>query len=395
MSRLPLVSVFKIVLETKTSQRFLLGTILSLSFSMAVILCTIGLMDGYEITLKQTLARANGDIKLTSRKGFFISDPALKESIEIKSGVQHYTSVLQIESFAITPLGSKGVLIKGVHGDEFKQITGLKFQDFAGGIVVGKQFALKQGVKVGDTVTLALASSKTKNQGAAILEEVVVKDIVHHGIYEKDMRFLYMDKRQLEKILNYKEHVTNMAVIKIDRFDDLEKIIQQLKSGSAEHFRFEPFWSEFEVLLDAVQIEKRSISMILQLIVIVAIINIVAFIIFISEIKAQDFFMLRALGLSVGQLQKFWFFMLFFIWLISCFICVGLKDLFAMLITHLAYFKVPGDIYVLSELKVILDPLDYVYVYCVSLAWIFGIGFFVMRKIKKGSVLAGLRQEFA
>jgi len=82
MARLPLGSVFKIVLETKSSRRFLVGTIFSFAFSMSVILCTIGLMDGFELTLKQTLATANGDIKLTSSKGFFIKLFYFKYEIE-------------------------------------------------------------------------------------------------------------------------------------------------------------------------------------------------------------------------------------------------------------------------------------------------------------------------
>jgi len=395
MSKLPLGSVFKIVLETKTSKRFLLGTILSFSFSMAVILCTIGLMDGFELTLKKTLASANGDIKLTSRKGFFIADDSLKSQMEQVEGISHFSAVLQIESFAITSEGSKGILIKGVHPKQFKQITGLKFETLEKGIVIGREFSKKYNLKKGDTLLLALASSKSKNQGSAILEEFIIEDVVHHGIYEKDMRFIYMDKRELETLLNYKNDVTNLAVIKINHFEDINLMIDKLKSTSAEHFKFEPFWSEFEVLLDAVQIEKRSISMVLQLIVIVAIINIVAFIIFISEIKAQDFFMLRALGLSVKHLQKFWFVMLFSIWGLSAFLCIGFKELFAYILGNIPFLKIPGDIYVLSELKVILDPVDYLYVYGISLVWILVIGFFVMRKLKSGSVLAGLRQEFS
>ena len=83
--------------------------------------------------------------------------------------------------------------------------------------------------------------------------------------------------------------------------------------------------------------------------------------------------------------------------LAACGIMLGIGSSFASSITAeiLPFLKIPGDIYVLSELKVILDPLDYLYVYGISLAWVLIIGFFVMRKLKSGSVLAGLRQEFS
>lgn len=395
MSKLPLGSVFKIVLETKASRKFLFGTILSFAFSMAVILCTIGLMDGFGITLKKALSTANGDIKVTSGKGFFISDETLHNDMLAHAGVKRYTPILQIESFAITNGKSKGVLIKGVEPKIFSEITNKKNMNLDQGIAIGKEFAKKYQLKIGDALVLAMASSKSKNQGSAILEEFIIQDIVDHGIYEKDMRFIYMEKRALEQLLNYKEGVSNTAIIKIDNFENINDMITKLRNQTADHFRYEPFWSEFEVLLDAVEIEKVSISMVLQLIVIVAIINIVAFIIYISEIKAQDFFMLRALGLSIGQLQKFWFTMLLVIWGVSSILCVGLKEFFTYLIANVSYLKIPGDIYVLSELKVILDPLDYFYVYGISLLWVMLIGFFIMRKLKAGSVLTGLRQEFS
>lgn len=395
MSKLPLGSVFKIVLETKSSKKFLVGTILSFSFSMAVILCTVGLMDGFELTLKQALATANGDIKVTSGKGFFISDAQLQGEMQSVDGVKSYTSILQVESFAITNNQSKGVLIKGVNASEFQQITQVKLPLLDQGVVIGKKFSENYKLKKGDSLVLALASSKSKNQGSAILEEFQIEGVVEHGIYEKDMRFIYMDKRTLEELLNYKEDVSNTGLIKIKNFENIQTVIRNLKHQTADHFRYNPFWSEFEVLLDAVKIEKHSISLVLQLIVIVAIINIVAFIIYISEIKAQDFFMLRALGLSIGHIQKFWFTLLFLIWGISSVICIGFKEIFVFILAHVPYLKIPGDIYVLSELKVILDPLDYFYVYGISLLWVLLIGFFIMRKLKQSSVLAGLRQEFS
>ncbi len=133
----------------------------------------------------------------------------------------------------------------------------------------------------------------------------------------------------------------------------------------------------------------------MQLIVIVAILNVVAFIIFIYEIKAQDFFMLRALGLSIKSFQNFWFVLLFLIWSISCLISIGLVEIFTYAILKLPFLQIPGDIYELNELKTILDVFDYMYVFGVSLVWIFLIGFFTMRRFKKQSLISGLRQEFS
>jgi hypothetical protein len=47
-----------------------------------------------------------------------------------------------------------------------------------------------------------------------------------------------------------------------------------------------PFWSEYSYFIEAVKIEKLSITLILQLIVVVAVFNIIAFVIYIMEKKS-------------------------------------------------------------------------------------------------------------
>lgn len=395
MRKLPLISVFKIVLEGRSSTRFLIGTIFSFSFSMAVILCTIGLMDGFEITLKKALSFANGDIKVTSNNGFYIADQKMKTEFQTFSEIQYMTSILQVESFALVNEQSKGILIKGIEPKEFQLITGLDVSRATIGVIIGAQFAKKFNLAVGSDFTIALASGKTEDQGSAILHDVKVGGIVRHGIFEKDMRFIYMNKSSLESLLSYKKDVSNLSLIKLKPLSNLKQVTNKLNDAGIPGFRFEPYWSEFEVLLDAVQVEKFSISLVLQLIVVVAILNIVAFIFYISEVKSQDLFMLRALGLSFSMLRIFWVSMLIFIWVISVLFSIVFKELFAFLIESVPYLKIPGDVYVLSQLKIYLEPMDYFYVYGASLVWVLLIGFIMLRKMGSKSVLSNLRQEFS
>ncbi len=93
-------------------------------------------------------------------------------------------------------------------------------------------------------------------------------------------------------------------------------------------FQVEPYWAEYRTLIKAVEVEKTSISLVLQVIVIVAIFNVIAFIIFISEKKAQEFFLLRAFGLSLKQIGIFWRKLLVSMWFFSSILAVGLTWLF-------------------------------------------------------------------
>ena len=66
---------FKVILglifSEKSSIKFAIGVFLGLGFSISVILSTIGIMDGFELSLRRALKKSTGDLQFYSRKGFF------------------------------------------------------------------------------------------------------------------------------------------------------------------------------------------------------------------------------------------------------------------------------------------------------------------------------------
>ena len=392
MSKLPVTSLSKIILENKSSKKFLLATVGSFAFSMTVILATIGLMDGFVFSLKQALSHSNGDIKFTAVEGFFNYDDKLKDQLaEISPGKN--TSVLQLESFALVQEISKGVLLRGVDRKEFAQITGLPTMKLKEGVLVGKQFQKTFNLKLGDNIVLALATRKGKSSSSTLLKTFTIAGFVSHGIYEKEFRYIYIEKSILENLVGYKAGTANIGLVKLENFESLKSVSGELNAVFEDKLFFQPFWSEFKTLVDAVEIEKYSISLVLQLIVLVAILNIMAFVVYISEIKAQDFFMLRALGLSMKSYRQFWYVLLFALWAFSCLLSQGFLYVLNHGILKLPFLKIPGDIYVLSELQLRLESIDYIYVYGLSYLWILLIGFFTMMRQSKKTLINGLRQE--
>lgn len=393
MSKLPLVSIFKILFEKSSSRRFLIGTIGSFAFSIAVILSTVGLMDGFELTLKKSLRFANGDIKVKSYDSFYFENdinPILDQPF-----IKSYSNILQTEAFAIGNDIAKGVLVKGINVQRFSETTGIDLPALSNQeIIIGSVLAQKTNVKIGDELVLTFATQNRVAQGNTIVNTYKVKEIISNGIYEKDLRFVYLNKQGLNTLLSYKEGLSNSSYIKLNDFENINDSILKLKNLGTE-YTFDPYWEEFDTLLEAVEVEKYSISLVFQLIVVISVLNIVAFIIYISEMKSQDFFMLRALGLNLKSYQKFWYLLLLMIWFVSASISVVLVKIFDQVILKLPFLKIPGDVYVISNLSISLELLDYLQVFGLSLVWVLFIGVVAMRRLKKKSLVSGLREEFS
>jgi len=397
--KLKFSSLYGIVLEGKSTLRFFIGAILSFSFSIAVILSTIGLMDGFEASLIKSLKNSSSDLVLSSNQGFFDFEkiePLLKKN----KFIQNYDPLVIAQSFAVYDQKSKGVLVHGVQESDFNKVTNLnlKFQDTSS-IAIGSELASFYDIGIGDELTLIFSSTKSSEDGIPNLINFKVSSIVNHGVFEKDLRFVYVDKSTLSQVLGLKDKAVNKVLIKTDKNSLTqiesynEDLSEQLKELST--FRSNTFWSEFDTLLEAVKVEKFSITLILQLIVVVSVFNILAFIIFVVEKQAQSFFLLSALGLSKKLIINFWIKLLAFVWLISCVLGIFLTFVFNILLNTLSVFQLPGDIYVLSELSLKLDSMDYILVFSIAALWIAVIGIVCGYKLKKKSILSGLRQEFS
>lgn len=394
--KLPYIAVFKIIMEGKSASRFLLGAVASFAFSIAVILCTIGLMDGFENTLKSGLNKSAGDLELYQGESFFYLASDIQQLLNQHSEL-HYTPLIQAEGFILGKKESKGVLIKGISSESFSKVTGLNARVNKGEILLGKELYDFLQIQSGDNIVLTFATNSQRNQGAPVLKEFKVVGTLAHGIYEKDLRFVYIHQDDLRMVLGLKKDVYNSVSLKLKGSPSTTEIIDKASELERQlnDYRVVPFWQDFQTLLNAVEVEKFSISLVLQLIVIVAIFNVIAFIIFISEKKSQEFFLLRALGLNLNSLVKFWAVTVFGIWATSCLLSIAFARFFNFLLLNLPLFQLPGDIYVLSNLTLKLGIEDYFLVFGLALVWMMLITLFALLRLKKKSLIYGLRQEFA
>ena len=392
-------SLLRVLLYGRGSLRFTLGIIFSFAFSISVILCTVGLMDGFEHTLKQALKASSGDLSLFSRRGFF----SVREEVEElwRSRNVAYSPLIKTDGFLIREDFSKGVIIQGVEGHSFSQISGLEIALSSGNeIAIGKALAQEADMRVGDEVVLVLSIGKKQLSTLSTLHRFRLKQIVDHKIYNKSMRLIYVNLRHLQSLLGLEEKKINMVALnKFTATDvDLVEKVQALKVELAEQLDplmiIHPFWHEFAPLLEAVAIEKLAMTLILQLIVIIAIFNVVAFVTFLNEKKAKDIFMFQALGTSQKSLISSWLILLILIWMGSCLLAMGFYNMFEWAMLNLSFLELPGDIYSLGRIQIKLSLGSYVMAFSLAFLWLMGISWPGLRRLQRKSLLSRLRLEF-
>jgi ABC-type lipoprotein release transport system permease subunit len=387
-------------LDNATTVKFAVGVLVGMAFSIAVILSTIGIMDGFQRALKIGLKKSVGEVVMNSEGGGFFK---INDSIISKfksQNIDHYASLVQTESFLIFDEDSRGVLVRGID-DSYAEVVKLPLFLKDNEVAIGSEIALLNKIKVGDEIVLAFAKGNTSLKSMPSLERFKVSRIVNHGVYQKDSRMVYIRLETLQRILELGSYI-NMISLNLPTEskykDDIQKIetnIPILRKNFGGEFYFKPYWREFAPLLEAVRVEKVMIGLILQMVVVISIFNVLAFIIFINEKKSKELFLFKALGLSKKAMSDLWMKLVLLIWVLSCLLSLAFVQFFKLALLKLSVFELPSEIYYMPRIELYLAWTDYLFVFSLTLLWILIITFYLLRRLKQKSLLAGLRQEFA
>jgi ABC-type lipoprotein release transport system permease subunit len=316
-------------------------------------------------------------------------------------GFTHFASLVQTESFLIFNDESRGVLVKGVDNDYGKEV-GLSITLSPQSVAIGSEIAKINKIAIGDEIVLAFGKGSTQYKNMPALSRFKVEEIVHHGVFQKDSRLIYARLDEIQSILDLRNRVNMISlnlpartVTEGQSIKDIEDKAQELRMRMDSNFYFKPYWREFSALIEAVQAEKVLISLILQLIVVISIFNVLAFIIFLNEKKSKELFLFKALGLSRKAMSEMWMKLVVMIWLASCALSMVMVQFFSYLLTHVSLFELPAEVYFMPRIQLYLSWKHYAFVFVLALVWILLITYYLLRKLKRKSLLEGLRQEFA
>lgn len=398
---------FMLFLDNSTSKKFLVGVWLGFAFSIAVILSTIGIMDGFEHALRSGLRTSSGDIQMQSRNGFFKLTDDLKSQLK-KLKFTQYASVVQTESFLIHQDESRGVLVKAIE-DQYSDLVGLPLKLEPQSVAIGSEIARINNIKVGDKVVLAFGKGDAVFNNMPALISFKVQKIISHGVYQKDLRIVYTRLSDVQSILSLGEKINLLSLNVTDRKapftksekgskDELSSInnkINELNMELNSDFYFKPYWREFSSHIEAAQVEKVMITVILQIIVLISVFNVLAFIYFINEKKAKDLFLFKALGMSKSAIGKMWMALVLALWMSSCFMAAVFVEIFRLMLRYLSFLQLPSEIYHMPRIDLVISIQDYTLVFFLALVWVLAITLYLIRNLKNKSLLEGLRQEFS
>lgn len=347
-----------------------------ITLGVATLIIVMSVMNGFRSELVNRILGLNGHLGITSIQGTHISDyESLRATFAENPSILAATP--QIESQVLLSSNRKtfGGIVRGVIWSDlavrkplWKSLTNEVIVRFREGevILIGKTMARKLNLSEGDSLTLLAPTGKTTAFGTLPSRQIFkIGGIFEVGMHEYDSSFIFMPLSSAQKFFSMKKQVTGIELY-IKSPDNAPIIKQDLRKKLPENLAIFDWMDRNKNYLNALQVERNVMFLILTLIILVAAFNIISSMIMLVRSKNSDIAVLRTMGLGRTSLLKIFLLTGTSIGIIGTFFgsFVGLLFCWNIDTIKTAIEKFTGselfaaEIYFLSKLPAVVDPKE-------------------------------------
>ncbi|PCJ29334.1 MAG: lipoprotein-releasing system transmembrane subunit LolC [Rickettsiales bacterium] len=283
-----------------------------IAIGVAALIIVMSVMNGFHIELTGNIIGLNGDIKITPVGKTIENHQEIIKKLSAKSFVTKVTPVVQGQALVLGKTANSGVLIKGIDlvdlkdkGSILGNVHSGSFEDYYGdnAVAVGSGLAGTIGV---------YARSKIKMISPVILptlfgsmpraKDFKVVSVFSTDLYDYDSATMLMPISAAQKFLGLGEGI-NLLEINVDDSEKAKAYARELQKELGANIYVTSWLEEQKYFLDALEVERSVMFMILSLIMIVAAFNIISSLFMIVKDKTKDIAILRTIGASTKQIM--------------------------------------------------------------------------------------------
>ena len=360
-------------------------SIIGITIGVGAIIIVMGVMNGFREELTSRLLGINGHLNIYSYDGEI--DKESSNLFNDKDLGYKSSPLTQTQAFLVSNNFSKGVLLRGYNKKNlapdhflFKNIIkGSIFGNNINEVIIGYALASQLGLKLNDKFKIIIPQTDSTIFGnIPRFKTLSIVGIFNLGMYEYDSNYIFTHVSLANKLLMLNESSYNQIEIfikdpnQIDLFQN--KVDKKINENNLD--LYSTSWKQNNsALINALNVEKNVMFLILTLIIIVASMNIISgLIIFVKE-KNKDIGILKTIGLSNKSLIKVFLSIGLIIGLIGTFLGCLLGILFSLNIKSIQFFienilntkLFAKEVYYLSNLPSKLNISEIIFVLLISI----------------------------
>lgn len=356
-------------------------SVLGVMLGVMTLIIVLGVMNGFEKDLKEKILGTVSHLVVMSHSSRMVTGwPQVAERIKMFDGVEATTPYIYGQAMLSTRGKVRGVIVRGIDPATAGKVISLgrylesghvadlaASSDGVAGIIVGKELAVLNSLRLGDVVQLISPQGKRTPIGALPrVQNFKVIGVFKSGMYEFDANIVYMGLEQAQAFFEMGDGVTGLEV-------NLKDIYAAPKLGARmESVLGAPFWTRtwkdmYRNLFSALKLEKIAMFVILTFIVVVAAFNIIISLIMLVMEKSRDIAILKALGATSDRIMRIFIVQGMVVGVVGTLLGAIGGIVGSVLLARYPIIELPVDIYTISTLPVAVEAVDVLVICAVAL----------------------------
>ncbi|HEX9460695.1 MAG TPA: ABC transporter permease, partial [Thermoanaerobaculia bacterium] len=346
-------------------------SVLGLVIGVMALVISMALMTGYRGDLQRKLLGGNAEIFVYSVGGPIADTDRLVSLVRGAPGVADAAPVLFKNALVTTERISTGteVMLKGIEPKRGKdspmiaKIVGSRsvFDTDAGerGVAIGRYLAKKLGVTKGQSISITVP---VEDSGSFLPRSAsfVVTNVFDTGFYEFDARWLFIDLREAEALLNA-PGAANLLEVKLVPGADLDLVARAIDARTEHRYAISDWRDMNRQLFSMLKIQQLVLFIVIGLIVFVSTFNIVSTLIMTVHEKRKEIGILSSMGAESGTVSRIFVWYGTMVGLLGTATGMLLGVVICWVITRYNLVSFPPEIaqvYFVSSIPFVTRPID-------------------------------------
>ena len=381
--------------------------IVGVTVGVASLIIALALMTGLQREMRDRIVGSQAHVYVWKVLGGGFDDyRAEARTLEAVEGVAAAAPAIQGKALARTRVGEVFVNIKGIDPELEARVTEVADavtqgslgdvvsagEDAFGGIVIGKGVAERLGAFVGDEIVLVTQSGTLSPMGVLPrprrLEVVGIFDL---GLFEYDTSFGFVSLETAARLFG--RETVEMMQLRVDDIYASREVADRITTELGAGYLTDD-WSQLNAaLFSALWLEKMAISIAIGLIVVVSALHIVASLTMLVMEKSRDIAILKTMGAGAAAIRRVFVLQGGIIGLVGTAAGAGLGWAIATVMDRYRLLELPGDVYQISYVPFVIQPLDFALVVAAANLICFSATIYPSRHASRVDPAESLRYE--
>ncbi len=361
-------------LRAKRKQKFIslitVISILGVAVGVLALIVVLSVYTGFTEGLRDQIIGVNAHAVVQQYGTVITKTDAVRQRIETVPGVVATTPYVYAQALISSADRSTGIVLRGIDprsatqvlsiGEKMKlgRLTDLNATTQVPGIVLGQDLAEQLRVGVGEKIRLLSPNGPLSPMGVLPkIRSCVVVGIFSTGMYDYDstMGFISLDTARSLSDMHSGVHGIE---VKVDDVEAADRIAAGIRTALGSQFSVRDWMQLNQNLFAALKLEKLGIFIALDLIILVAALNIISALIMVVMEKKRDIAILKSMGATTRSIMRIFFFQGMVIGLVGT--ILGLLGGLGVcsLLKHYKIIELPSNVYPMSTIPIKVVPMD-------------------------------------